>query len=788
MDSLPEPVPVSSRDESIRIKDFLKKNSRGMNIREISDALKINRNSVAKYLEVLTSREEVEVKNFGKSKVYFLAQRVPVSTLMRLSSNLMLIINRDLAVVQINDAFLQYMGKNQDEVVGSCMQDLNCDLLENEKILAWCNEAISGQEISEEISIDADPSRQYFRVVLTPTRFPDNTTGVILFFENITEKKQIKSALAESEENFRTLVDESGDGCIIVDETGRISAWNRSMEMICGIPGTEAIGSNIVDIICRMLVPEHRTDHHIRRLKKVIHTALEEQSFPLRHMPEELEIQHLAGERRYIRNLTLPIRFGKKLHYGVIVRDITKRKTAEELLRQSEERYRHIVETANEGIWAMDRNLVTTFANQKIANILGYSVDEIVGRPFTDFILPEDQDDNTQKMENRKKGLGEIYERRIVKKDGSIRWVLISATPLKDEDGAYNGSFAMITDITERKAADTLLRESEEKYRRIVETANEGIVIMDKTSVITFVNQKMLDFLGYQGRELVGKTLSCIVHPKERADHEIRMQHRREGRKDTYERRLLRNDKSSCWVLISATPVIDPDGTFAGSFTMVTDITEHKTAEDLLRQNEEKYRRIVETANEGIVVMDQHHRITFVNRRFCDLLGYPENEILGRDITMAMHPDELPDHEIRMQNRRNGKKESYERCLVKKDGSTCWVLISVTPVMDPGGAFEGSFAMLTDITRRHTFEKVRQEAVEQVEKNIEQLAILGEHLRDPLTAILAKTPDMPPETADLVTSQVREINDILAQIDKGWIESEKVRSYLRKYHEFTLPE
>ena len=194
------------QDESLRIKDFLKKNARGMNIREISEALQINRNSVAKYLDVLTIREEVEFKIFGKSKVYFLSQHVPASALGRFFTNLMVILNRDRQIVQINDAFLGYMNLPRESVMGSDAREINCLLLEDSGVIAWSEEALLGKEMTGEISFAQDGALQHFRVVITPTQFPDNTPGIILFFENITEKKQIRAALAESEQNFRTLI------------------------------------------------------------------------------------------------------------------------------------------------------------------------------------------------------------------------------------------------------------------------------------------------------------------------------------------------------------------------------------------------------------------------------------------------------------------------------------------------------------------------------------------------------------------------------------------------------
>jgi PAS domain S-box-containing protein len=132
---------------------------------------------------------------------------------------------------------------------------------------------------------------------------------------------------------------------------------------------------------------------------------------------------------------------------------------------------------------------------------------------------------------------------------------------------------------------------------------------------------------------------------------------------------------------------------------------ELKRGEDALRESEEKYRRIVETANEGIWVLDEDFRTLFVNQKLSEFLGYPPREILGRNIAEFMDPEAAGDHAHRKKHRSEGKSERYERQFVRKDGGTCWLLVSGTPVFDHDGHFSGSFAMLTDISGLKTAEE-----------------------------------------------------------------------------------
>jgi PAS domain S-box-containing protein len=161
---------------------------------------------------------------------------------------------------------------------------------------------------------------------------------------------------------------------------------------------------------------------------------------------------------------------GHKIKAAVI------RHTSEKALQKSEEKYRRIVETSHEGIWGMDEHFVTTYVNTRLAEMLGYSIDEMLGKLIQSFIADEDLADHQEKIEQRKRGESGMYERRFKAKDGTIRTFNVSATSLTDEDGSFKGSFAMLTDITLRKRAkEELLQKNEELY-----AANEKLAAADE--------------------------------------------------------------------------------------------------------------------------------------------------------------------------------------------------------------------------------------------------------------------------------------------------------------------
>jgi PAS domain S-box-containing protein len=280
-----------------------------------------------------------------------------------------------------------------------------------------------------------------------------------------------------------------------------------------------------------------------------------------------------------------------------IVQDITENKRTEEKLRESEEKYRNIVETANEGIYLVNDEAKLTYANKKVEELSGYTLKEIIGRPIWDFISEECKPVAKSNLEKRSRGINVNYEVKLIRKDGSSRWAFISAKPFFNKDGKFTGYLGMLTDITERKIAEEKLRESEEKYRNIVEIANEGILVIDSELRVTFYNKKLMDMLGYNSEEGLGRPIWDFIKEESIATAKQHMEIRRHGVNESYELELICKDGSSIWVLLNAKSIFNKNGKFMGSISMLTDITERKVAAEALAN--------IETARKKEI----HHRI-----------------------------------------------------------------------------------------------------------------------------------------------------------------------------------
>jgi PAS domain S-box-containing protein len=180
-------------------------------------------------------------------------------------------------------------------------------------------------------------------------------------------------------------------------------------------------------------------------------------------------------------------------------------------LARSEERYRRMVEIANEGIWTLDADLRATFVNAKLAERLGYAPEEMARLPVTAFMFPDDYADHALQIRARRDGQRGTYERRLLCRDGSTRWMVVAETPIFEADGRFAGLLAMLTDITERKRAEEDLRASESRLRAIVETAVEAILTVDDQGRVDSFNPAAEHIFGWQAGEVVGRPAAELM-------------------------------------------------------------------------------------------------------------------------------------------------------------------------------------------------------------------------------------------------------------------------------------
>jgi len=271
----------------------------------------------------------------------------------------------------------------------------------------------------------------------------------------------------------------------------------------------------------------------------------------------------------------------------------TGRKRAEKEAIQAAKYWEYTFDAVPDLIAIIDTEYRVVRANKAMASRLGMTPEECMGLTCYHIIHgtsePPSFCPHRQLLKNEAKHTVEVCE------DCLGGYFVVSTSPLHDPEGKLIGSIYVARDINERKKVEERLQESEEKYRNIVETANEGILIIDAEKRITYSNEKMAEMLGYSQREIIGKFAWDFADEEGEAILKLNMEKRMQGINEVYEFKLICKDGSPLWTLISAKALFNKEGEFAGSLGMITDITGRKRAEEALRQSEQRVRLKLES-------------------------------------------------------------------------------------------------------------------------------------------------------------------------------------------------
>jgi PAS domain S-box-containing protein len=306
---------------------------------------------------------------------------------------------------------------------------------------------------------------------------------------------------------------------------------------------------------------------------------------------------------------------GESAPYRVFVtfNEITGQKKTLDLLKTSEERYRAIVNVQTEFVTRFLPGGTLTFVNNALCRYVGIAAEELLGRSFLEFVSKEDREELLCSLASLtpENPTMEVLE-RIIHPDGNLRWHHWTNTAIFDNSGNLVEYQSVGRDITEQKQAELAQQESEERYRRFIDTANEGVGITDRDYRITYANESLARMLGYEPPELIGIYVSDLLPPEEQADFLTRMEERRSGITGRRECRHLRKDGSVIWLLTSAAPILDNRGDFQGSFTMFTDLTSRMEAEiALLKAHDELEHHVEERTAALARANEQIKRMTF---------------------------------------------------------------------------------------------------------------------------------------------------------------------------------
>ena len=267
-----------SKDITERLKGLLKENPEGLSITDIVKAIPINRNTASRYLDTLLVSGQVEMRHFGMAKIYSLANRLPISSVLAISSEYVLQIDQSFRIIFVNAPFLDLLEIPERELIGKKIEFTRIPALFDEEfslLQRWISDAHSGIERRGELILATKGRILSCRV--TPAVFSEGQKGVSVLLEDITARRRDEQRLKDSEEKFRSIVEASTDGIYVCDEQGRTIEWNDALVRITGITRNEAIGTQLTDLIIRTAVPEEGNRAYVDSVTNDIKNALRKQ-------------------------------------------------------------------------------------------------------------------------------------------------------------------------------------------------------------------------------------------------------------------------------------------------------------------------------------------------------------------------------------------------------------------------------------------------------------------------------------------------------------------------------
>ena len=566
----------------------------------------------------------------------------------------------------------------------------------------------------------------------------------IALLREIEERKQYAEALRESEIKYRAFFENSMDSILLTSPDGRIFSANPAACSMFGYSEEELI--------------------------KFGRSAVVDTSDPrLSLMLEERTLTGKAhGELTFIRKngTRFPAEISSSIfndHEGLentsmIIRDITEQKKAEQIIRESEKRFRAIFDQAPIAMALLDLQGYPIISNSPLSKLVGYSNEELTKMRFTDFTLPEDIDKDMNQFSDLIDGKISMYsmEKRYIHKNGNIVWANLFVTMLRDENGMPREIIGMAEDITERKRTEETLRESEAKLDEALKIAKLGTWEYDVDREQFTFNDQFYSLLHTTAEREGGYTMSPMhyankfLHPDDSAKVGVETQKALETTDPNYyshlDHRIICADGEIGYISVNIKVVKDIHGRTVKTYGVNQVITDRKRAEEALTYERNLLKALMDNTTDHIYIKDSENRFIRISKAHANIFGIsdPADAIGKTDFDFFTEEHARLAYDAELEIMKTGKPVvDLEEKETWPDGRVTWVSTTKVPLRDINGKVFGTFGVSRDITERnHILEElmIAKEKAEQSDKlKTAFLAQMSHEIRTPLNAIVGNT-------------------------------------------------
>jgi PAS domain S-box-containing protein len=516
---------------------------------------------------------------------------------------------------------------------------------------------------------------------------------------------------------------------------------------------------------------------------------------------EEIAIEALnSGADFYLQKGGDPkSQFAELAHF---IRRASSQREAEQRLLESERKYRHVVEDQTEFISRFLPDGTHVFVNEAYLRYFGKSREEMLGQVFRPEIYPDDRKLVASFFASlTPEHPVDFVEHRIIMPDGSVRWQRWSDRAIFDDKGEVIEYQSVGRDVTDRREAVEALERSERRLHAIVRGSPIATFVIDQHHRVISWNHALEVYSGISAEKIVGthdpwrafydKKRPCMADLL--VDGAVDRIH--EWYPGKFARSALvenayeaidffpRMGAEGKWIYLTAAPIMDEKGAIIGAMETLEDITPRKRAEEELLKSERRFRELADLLPLVVFETDAQGMLSYVNRRAFEAFGCTEEEFRnGISIFQVIHEQDRERAKMTFSTIREGSHaEKEEFTAVRKNGSTFPLTVYISRVQHEK-VFHGLRGVVIDVTEQKMMQEIEKRAFEQIEKNINQLSILNDHIRNPLAVIVGLADMEGGANGEKILAQAREIDRIITSLDMGWLESEKIREFMRKHY------